>query len=1355
MLDRQVLQMQPELGFEKRIRPFSSYRATVNLVVLGDPGAGKTELFRRSAEATGGHFLTVRSLLNTPVELLPKDQSLWVDGLDETRSGRGDRDTIDRLVQKLHAVRPPALRLSCRVADWLGTSDLSALGAYFSHCGGAPAVVQLQPLSRDEQRQILLAHGRADPDGFLEEARHRGLDGMLSNPQTLVMLHLAVQDAAWPTTRESLFEKATALLLREPNVEHSERADVVHPQTFVSVSDAAGALCALRLVSDCIGFRLRPEGTNEMPGWREIPLAEPAAIQAALSRRVFAAAGVPDAVDYLHRTIAEYLGAGWIAGKIAAGLPLGRVQALLGVDGQPASSLRGLHAWLAVRSPESAPVLIDADPMGIVMYADAARLPPSDKRRLLSALGRTAERDPWFYQGIYAAYGVGALSDPAMADTFRDLLRAADTPFALRKLIVDAVAMGSPMPALREDLHALLIDPLQPFALRDGALDGLLAMDDTGRNVVVSVYPVLGEDESGLRLRCIALRALYGLGFGMDDVLAHFGAVAARAEGEYISALYGLDSAIPDEDVPVLLDQIAITLSPVEDQENDDVMHDIAMFYEILLAREMQRNPEVDRRRLYRWLHMLQRLPGDLMRSGPLENAANNSHEIADAIVEAWVNGFDGSDEIKGGWSSYRSKFSRTIGDECVFACFHSALMRGSKDKEKFLYHYLFLLCYRNDKDFVDRFWGLHAYADVRPELASVRDEMCVCHVDAETVRWERRRALRERKLQKEKSQDMDSFDNSLDEIKSGNHFGWMERIGGIYFSRYSDCDIEKSPKERIIDYLGERRALIAFSGFQAMVGRGDAPEISKIISLHLEGKYYQWWFAVLAGLSEFRESDFKADSFSDAYLASAVALSALLPAYRKVDGLTERWRYRWLSVLKKERPDLVLGTYAAIIGADLSAGKAYCACLSDMNDPVLAGRSRGGKLVELLSRFPCAPESALWELLRMAGEDGCWSGLSASTEAGVTAFVATEKSEEQVAQARATRSVWIAFGFLREPARYQPCIEAMLGEDAEQMVWTLAKIGSIDVHQNAKFSEFTAEQLEFVASFIAQRYPRVYRPSGTTVGRRHAWNASEIVANALTTLSASTDDAAHAALRRLLDHPALESYATQVRHLLAQQRTRRTDAAHVPLDWQAAARTLMNREPASAQDLHALVQHHMEAVCQQIAHDNADAYRQFWNEGAHGKVSSPRSENGARDVLLGLLRPRLQPLGLRAEPEGDMARDKRADIVVFGRNIKCPIELKRAHHPEVWTAAEHQLDRFYTRDPQASGHGLYGVFWYGEHREWPIPPPPTGMARPRSAGEMRRDLCRLLPEDLRTKITVVVIDVSGQIPADRSDRSG
>lgn len=75
-----------------------------------------------------------------------------------------------------------------------------------------------------------------------------------------------------------------------------------------------------------------------------------------------------------------------------------------------------------------------------------------------------------------------------------------------------------------------------------------------------------------------------------------------------------------------------------------------------------------------------------------------------------------------------------------------------------------------------------------------------------------------------------------------------------------------------------------------------------------------------------------------------------------------------------------------------------------------------------------------------------------------------------------------------------------------------------------------------------------------------------------------------------------------------------------------------------------------------------------------------------------------------------------RADICIFANKMKLVIELKRDYHSEVWTAVERQLDRFYTRDPEANGFGIYGVFWFGEKRKQNIPFPPKGISRPKSA---------------------------------------
>ncbi len=109
-------------------------------MLLGDPGAGKTHVFKEAASAEGAVFVKARAFLLTPASRLA-GRSLFIDGLDEKRAGRGDRDTADAMVEKLFEVGPTKVRISCRVADWLGEGDLASFNVYFEQDGEAPVLV--------------------------------------------------------------------------------------------------------------------------------------------------------------------------------------------------------------------------------------------------------------------------------------------------------------------------------------------------------------------------------------------------------------------------------------------------------------------------------------------------------------------------------------------------------------------------------------------------------------------------------------------------------------------------------------------------------------------------------------------------------------------------------------------------------------------------------------------------------------------------------------------------------------------------------------------------------------------------------------------------------------------------------------------------------------------------------------------------------------------------------------------------------------------------------------------------------------------------------------------------------------
>ncbi len=347
---------------------------------------------------------------------------------------------------RLFEADPPKVRISCRAADWLGDSDLAALAPYFEQRGDT-CVLHLEGLSRDEQVAVLSAEhiGTDEATRFLDAATERGLNEFLDNPQNLLMLFRAVQGGKWPATRTELYEISTGLMLAEANTERARSGVGVF--TAVELRPAAGAICAARLISDVSAIDLsEQEGTPECPGYRSIDLFSRECVQAALGRRVFDAAPEAGAVDYAHRTTAEYLAAAFLASRVREGLPFGRVQAMIGIDGHPASELRGLHAWLAVHLPEHADALIDADPYGVLAYGDAAALSTASCTALVMALARLSSSNPLFRPSDWQVPAIGALARSDMISEFRAILHDPDIGFGVRSIVIDALTLGSPLP---------------------------------------------------------------------------------------------------------------------------------------------------------------------------------------------------------------------------------------------------------------------------------------------------------------------------------------------------------------------------------------------------------------------------------------------------------------------------------------------------------------------------------------------------------------------------------------------------------------------------------------------------------------------------------------------------------------------------------------------------------------------------------------------------------------------------------------------------------------------------------------------------------------------------------------------
>jgi len=168
-LKRKVSKLEPKEKESniKTLYPFSSYLKYENIILLGDPGSGKTYSFK-AAKEEDADFFSVRSFL-TKREDEGIKETVYLDGLDEYRSRIDDKNKIIEVIKLLNRLGCPRLRLSCRAADWLGGPDLDLFKDYFKD---RPYVVlYLEPLDEEEVNKILRGNGIGNPDGFVRKQK--------------------------------------------------------------------------------------------------------------------------------------------------------------------------------------------------------------------------------------------------------------------------------------------------------------------------------------------------------------------------------------------------------------------------------------------------------------------------------------------------------------------------------------------------------------------------------------------------------------------------------------------------------------------------------------------------------------------------------------------------------------------------------------------------------------------------------------------------------------------------------------------------------------------------------------------------------------------------------------------------------------------------------------------------------------------------------------------------------------------------------------------------------------------------------------------------------------------------------
>ena len=487
-----------------------------------------------------------------------------------------------------------------------------------------------------------------------------------------------------------------------------------------------------------------------------------------------------------------------------------------------------------------------------------------------------------------------------------------------------------------------------------------------------------------------------------------------------------------------------------------------------------------------------------------------------------------------------------------------------------------------------------------------------------------------------------------------------------------------------------------------------------------------------LAGLAELERSSPEAlDRLNENQIRNAVAFYYCTPH--------GGYKPDWYSTVLATRPDLVADIQIRFAVSEFRCGRDHIYKLWQLaHDAAYTEVARLATL-PLLRVFPTRCRSKQLESLKSL----LWAAVQSVDRPLLQDLIGKKLSRKSLNHAQ--RIYWLTAGTILSPEIYQDGLKNFV-HGQKNRIHHLVIFLSNDDRVRFSLDELGISIQELLIRLVGSSAgPHEMRAGGWETP---AMRASRLVHDRIQHLAVSRQREASETLTALLADSSLSLWHEDLSRARDSQLVVHRDAHYHHPDVAQVCKTLNGGTPAHPDDLAALVVDRLQEIAVQIRDGNTDGWKKYWNVDSHGRPTNPRPENNCRDMLLDDLRHWLP--NVDAQPEGQYADDKRADVRIACRGFQVPVEIKKNSHPDVWSAVRNQLIERYTRDPETGGYGIYLVLWFGKKE---TPPPPSGV-RPANPGEMKEKLEATLSPDQARKISVCVVDVSRPEGSEAADES-
>lgn len=1310
--------------------------ASSHIIVLAEPGAGKSELMRSLARKLGTRAIEANEFRFC--ENVESNIPLVIDAFDELATI--DSNGIHALLAKVQQTKPTYVVVSSRSSEWSESSTIK----FRKRFNLEPLVVRLCEFSLEEQHALFsYRHPGEDFERFVRKVQQYGLGMLLSNPQFLDMLASAyTEDMRHFTSREAIFSQSVIYQASERNIEIVPGPATLSVEQTVEISSD---IFTKLLLSGAEGVALTQPVSNRIYPYLYSLAAPSPSPKGVLASRLFKPGSKADQHRPVHKIIAEYCASLYLCGRIADPadpLTLRKCMCVIAPGGYVRDELRGLLGWMASTNSAIQHDIIRADPYAVLANGDPSRLEVSSRLLLIRQLEQLEENDPFFRRSDeWRRFSVTGFFTSQVINAVRPILLRPGEGH-LRDLMLELLA-GAPQAATATDiLSSLLVDQTLKRHTRWLAAHCLIELDSY--DFFKDLASLIDEaTPDSLRLASEVMTET-NIAYYSAAYLAEFLKICTRlypGHRENLTASsnghYFIETFIkmfPVEVIPHLLDLLTEGLDCTCERPRYecDCLNGISKIVGHLMDHYfLTLPPPYDPVRIWEWVRNLNFHGGISADSTKAVSVLQADHVLRRAIYHHALAGTTERDTIR-----------NLVNDVFNFSYHsHSGLCFAAGDKE-----YLLDMAYRESNTSL---WGCllpHHVRNVRHEdkQPNLLRQMCRQHAkasprfmrvwaltehsmaklslrpDPKIVRKMRRN---ERKRQAIRIANLEYLEKNRDEILSGQRWDLLERFAHTMLSQ----------PEKIRELYGDERLVknSIINSLSHIVVR--VPDLTELAEFEIRNQTYTAEPLLLAACLLVLERDNSLDGV-DLKLLRTLRVRSQDGYYGKLQEQSEK--------LTAEIDRLIFpqnqGTEAFLreyIEPQLTREGQYLP-LGLISRHSIFSSLRGRMALEWLEGLPSLSLRATKLLFDIACQENETVALTEIVSRRCAAIQSKWPEETDNDDCEEIRLFWLirAFYLLPDcPADYWQWIIA----SKENLYKLEALSGRWKRAENDNWVSLTPAKIGAVLDgFIEQWYPHSSFVGPIKEGSDNA-DAKRFLHDIVYAFSATEPVVAIPVVRTLISDSRMVPFYAELKSVLAtleRDKMLKDYSPPSPLD---IAVMLNKDEVVTVEGLREAVLFQLEEYQRHVRKSEYNALNRFYPGGVH------LGEEASTEIITEWLSNRLQPSGISLVKEHEVNNEKRADFsatrMYGGRRLLLMAEVKGQWNKELYTAASEQLYQRYSITPDAGLQGIYIALWFGKQEKV------ANHLRHNieSAQQLKQAITDKMPVDLLKQIDVFVLNLA------------